>query len=91
MIKCYLYLRAVFKKDDVLINQRAVWEMHMIRAIALEAPLSNAWSTQNPSDTVSLKASPYCTLPLNTHLIPSHCPDLLWVSLPPCLPRLQTF
>lgn len=34
MIKCYLYLRAVFKKKDVvLINQRAVWEMHMIRVI----------------------------------------------------------
>lgn len=63
MIKCYLYLKAAFKKDVVLINQRAVWEMHMIRVIALEAPLSNAWSTQSPADAVSLKASPYCSLP----------------------------
>lgn len=63
MIKCYLYLRAVFKKDIVLINQRAVWEMHMIRVIALEAPLSHTWSTQSPADAVSLKASPYCSLP----------------------------
>lgn len=35
MIKCYLYLRAAFQKDVVLINQTAVWEMHMIRVIAL--------------------------------------------------------
>jgi beta-lactamase regulating signal transducer with metallopeptidase domain len=63
MIKCYLYLRAVFKKDIVLINQRAVWEMHMIRVIALEAPMSNAWSTQSPADTVSVKASPCSSLP----------------------------
>lgn len=59
----FIFKSGIKKKDVVLINQRAVWEMHMIRVIALEAPLSNAWSTQRPADTATLKASPYCSLP----------------------------
>lgn len=45
----------------------------MIRVIALEAPLSKAWSTQSPADAVSLKAGPYYSLP-------QHPPDPLSMS-----------
>ena len=50
--------------------------MHMIRVIALQAPLCNAWPVQSPADSISLEATgPAAAYPDLPH-DPLH-PDLL--------------
>lgn len=44
--------------------------MHMIRVIALQAPLSNAWRRQSPADTISLEAAAPLPPTLTSHMIP---------------------